>query len=68
MRKRLLISSFILIGIVCLGLGVLAGYIWGGWYEWEKGYRFAVRQICAGEAETVKANKQALLASGAGDE
>jgi hypothetical protein len=68
MKKRLLTTIFILIGIICLGLGGLAGYIWGGWYEWEKGYRFALRQICAGEVETVKANKQTLLVSGAGEE
>jgi hypothetical protein len=59
--KKILAASFIVSSVVFLFLGVLAGYIWGGWHEWEKGYTFAVRQICTGEVETVKANKQALL-------
>jgi len=67
LKKNTLITAFILIGIICLSLGVLAGYIWGGWNEWEKGYRFAVRQICAGEVETVRANKNTLLVSGETD-
>lgn len=68
MKKKFVVAVSVLIGILCLGLGILMGYIYGGWHEWEKGYRFAVRQICAGEVESVKANKQALALSNAGEE
>ena len=64
MSKKSLVASFVLVGVAGLLSGVLAGYIWGGWYEWEKGYRFAVRQICAGDAETVRSKKNALAAVG----
>ncbi|MGD0885733.1 MAG: hypothetical protein ABSA46_12860 [Thermodesulfovibrionales bacterium] len=60
MSNKILIASFILVGMAGLLIGVLGGYIWGGWYEWEKGYRFAVTQSCAGDAETVRSKDDAL--------
>jgi len=67
-RKIFLVAAFALVGIVCLAVGVLAGYIWGGWHECDRGYKIAVRQICTGEVETVKTNKQALVIGGAGND
>lgn len=62
MTRKYLITAFMFVAALCLMIGTLAGYLWGGWYEWEKGYRFALRQICAGDAETVRLKKDALAA------
>jgi hypothetical protein len=63
MSKKILVASFILVGMAGLLIGMLGGYIWGGWFEWEKGYRCAVRQICAGDAESVRLKKDTLAAA-----
>ncbi len=60
MSKRTISAAFVLIGAFGLTIGVLAGYIWGGWYEWEKGYRYAVRQMCAGNVETLRSVRDTL--------
>ncbi len=70
MSKKTIAAAFMLIGAFGLLIGILAGYIWGGWYEWEKGYRYAVRQMCAGNVETLRTVRDTLAAGNcpSGDE